>query len=37
VYSKALSGVMPDGNNSARFIAGAMAGVLTLCVLHASP
>lgn len=27
VYSKALSGVMSDGSNSARFLAGAMAGV----------
>lgn len=29
VYSKALSGLMSDGNNSTRFIAGAMAGALT--------
>jgi hypothetical protein len=27
VYSKALAGVMGDGNNSGRFLAGAMAGV----------
>jgi hypothetical protein len=26
VYSKALSSVMSEGNNSSRFIAGAMAG-----------
>lgn len=30
VYSKALAGVMGDGNNSARFLAGAMAGVCEL-------
>lgn len=26
MYSKALGGMMADGNNSARFLAGALAG-----------